>query len=355
MTSINLDELAEAARSRAEPMVLDLFERPGVESLQAIRSALVNIYRCKSPERITGSFVAFKSIDPIKEVLPREQAITITSPADLQRFFGAPFCIEIMDDSKYYLWEGQVDTDELSKSAVVYMYDRQNEFIKAQGKCHTVKKIFQGCASSFALPTYESLSEALRQYATAMARYSGCLILDRIWLDSNRLFLKSVPKPQRPEDVIRDSLAQYLNSFLRGDATVLPEQNVNRSQPIDIKVTWTFSSSEALIEIKWLGKAKNDNGNITANYGEERARSGAKQLAGYIDKYKRSAPYSEICGYLAVIDARRRGMNARTETIDRRNGFYYEDREITYRPSFHETRNDFEKPIRMFMEPICED
>ena len=183
-----------------------------------------------------------------------------------------------------------------------------------------------------------------------MVQVSQCEIFKSTWHDSNRLFLKAKPEAQ-----MRRSLVQYLRIALRNNADVLPEQNVDESHPVDVKVSFNFSNRITLIEIKWLGASRNPNdGPISTEHFASRALSGAKQLAEYLDWFHESAPQRTTRGVLVIFDARRRGLSGLPETISRENGFYYEHREIEFKPEFHTTRQDFEKPMRMFAEPRCE-
>jgi len=152
---------------------------------------------------------------------------------------------------------------------------------------------------------------------------------------------------------MRNSLEQHLRSSLRGDVEIRPEQVVDEGNPVDIKVTWQFSNRLALIEIKWLGKSKNSEDQITAKYYDKRAREGAEQLADYLERNKPRASVHITRGYLVIIDGRRYRMSDDAEAINQINGFYYENREVEFDPKFHEVRRDFEPPIRMFVEPIC--
>ena len=111
----------------------------------------------------------------------------------------------------------------------------------------------------------------------------------------------------------------------------------------------------ALIEIKWLGKSLDENGKITTNYSAWRAKQGAKQLADYLDSNRGQVPTHQTIGYLVVIDARRRGLNELSISVNYVNGLFYKDAEVKYSPEYHRIRNDFERPIRMFVEPICEE
>ena len=154
-----------------------------------------------------------------------------------------------------------------------------------------------------------------------------------------------------PEETMRNSLTNYLKNVLP-NAEVRPEQVVDDSHPVDIKVTWMLTSKLALIEIKWLGKSLNDGGNFVT-YTDARAREGAQQLNHYLDGNQQQAPAHTTMGYLVVIDGRRYGLNAASTSVNAANGGRYRNQEIAFDPEFHTIRPDFARPIRMFAEPIC--
>lgn len=110
----------------------------------------------------------------------------------------------------------------------------------------------------------------------------------------------------------------------------------------------------ALIEIKWLGKARTES-RITQEYSASRAREGAKQLAGYLDKQKVQSPIRYLRGYLVVFDARRGHTKIDELTLDKTSGLKFEHKEIIYIPKYEESRRDFETPMRLFLEPVCID
>ncbi len=59
---------------------------------------------------------------------------------------------------------------------------------------------------------------------------------------------------------------------------------------------------------------------------------------------------------MVVIDGRRWHTSEDTTTIARTNGMYYADKEleIDKDKQYWKTYPNIEKPIRMFVEPICE-
>ena len=125
------------------------------------------------------------------------------------------------------------------------------------------------------------------------------------------------------------------------------------SYPVDMKVTFNFSNRLALIEIKWLGSSIKPNGKLVSHF-DSRARSGAKQLADYLVKNRKQAPTHITRGYLVVFDGRRRRIKKHPKSIDNEDGGHYRHREIKFDPKYDEELDDFETPIRMFMEPIIE-
>ena len=170
---------------------------------------------------------------------------------------------------------------------------------------------------------------------------STCYIFHQAWHDANRLFFVA-----GPESLIRNSLTQFLRNRLGGNHDVWPEQNVNEKNPVDIRVQPRFFSNRLmLIEIKWLGDSVANDGHITATHRDRRAQEGADQLAGYLDKQRRSAPTSVIQGYYVIIDGRRRNLPVRAVpaiTITRADGLHYEVQALSFNPAPHLTRPDFD-------------
>lgn len=238
--------------------------------------------------------------------------------------------------------------DALRTNALVYQRDQAVETILGKAKQKSLPQI-PNSESYFSVQTYKGLDEALEAYKVIVARYSdNCSQLATVWLDPNKIFFK--PKP---EHIMRDSLTYFLKVRLR-NTEVRPEQVVDKSHPVDIKVTWDYTSNLALIEIKWLGKSLEQWGeSFKKIYTRSRALKGAEQLANYLDANKIQAPDKITKGFLVVFDGRRWGLNSKTNEIDTRQGFHYENDEIIYNPDYNKTRADFAKPVRFFMEPNC--
>ena len=115
-----------------------------------------------------------------------------------------------------------------------------------------------------------------------------------------------------------------------------------------------MENRSAIIEVKWIGKSIDlATRKITANYGDARARKGAKQLAEYLEWHRQQAAKEDTRGYLVIFDCRRNRLKATDAAVGKAAGMHYHDREVSYAPEYHKERVDFEEPIRMFLEPVC--
>jgi len=354
--NVNLDEMVELARSQAETMVATAFDEQGIEALKSVYLGVRNLYKCHSPELLSHPLVVFRPVAYGEKPIDQSEAIRITDLRQLRPCLRVPCCVQVLDSTRMLVWSPyEVNVSELSRSAVVYTYDGREEYVWAKEDFRKLRNPLPQHASVLAIPSFDSLHHALGSYRDCSARLCSCPILSLVWYDPDtRLFLMSRPKPNRPEDIIRRSLYWSLNVTLREIATVLQEQNVDETHPVDIRVIYKFQDHQALIEIKWLGNTRAPDGRIVLRYGAAMARKGARQLAGYLDRYARSVPNTEVRGYLTVIDARRRGLNSASNSISKAKGMHYENSEITYAPEYHTQRDDFDTPMRMFIEPVCD-
>lgn len=109
-----------------------------------------------------------------------------------------------------------------------------------------------------------------------------------------------------------------------------------------------------LVEIKWLGCSVATDGHITADHKNPRAQEGADQLADYLESQRQTTPSRVAQGYYVIVDGRRLGLHQGDTTISVANGMHFENKELTFNPDHHSTRDDFDPPCRMFARPICE-
>lgn len=345
---IDREKLQEIVQSSYAPMILQEHGADAIPILKNLFAQIRTIYRFFSPEYCRERITILQRIDASNIQIIDGAPIIVRDTRNLPGLCTAPFTIQILDTGGLLLWNGvRPDPGDLSNSALVYVFEGDREFIYAKGKSRQLEKFHHSHASCFSIPTFYVLSEALEYYKSSMVRHSSCEILKEIWFDQNRLFLK-----RAQEVIMRKSLTQYLKVCLRGDCEVRPEQVVDETHPVDIKITWQIANRLALIEIKWLGTPRDLNG-IGTPYTDYRALEGAKQLADYLDANKTQAPLHTTRGYLVVIDARRKALGTKAVSISCADGKYYVNKEITYNPEYHKIRDDFEMPIRMFAEPIC--
>jgi hypothetical protein len=268
---------------------------------------------------------------------------------NLAQINGTELTIEIRENLDLLVSVGFIPSvDTIKANSVVYQRYQAVESILGKTQQKQLIQI-PNAESYFSVQTYKELDAAFEDYKVKVARYSdNCPYLRTVWFDTNKIFFS--PKP---EHIMRDSLTYFLQIRLR-NTEVRPEQVVDKSHPVDIKVTWDYTCNLALIEIKWLGKSiENWGESFRQNYKHGRALEGAKQLAKYLDENKIQAPDKITKGYLVLFDGRRWGVNSRTKEITTKQGFHYENDEIIYKPDYHKERTDFAKPVRFFMEPKC--
>lgn len=328
----------------ASDFVARLVARYDDQQVQRLLAFIKDVFTYLAPESLTTDITIFLPIPDSAAPLGLGET---TRKSELAAMDPLPQAIAPSDASSVTCWFGAIDTDKLSASAIVYTFDGADHFVTPDGVIDLpASSTFK---SIFATPTFVELQAALDHYKVHLALRSRCPILRSCWDDHERLVLCN-----RPESTMRNSLENFLVSTLRGyDAIeIRPEQPVDRSHPVDLKITWSFTNRIAYIEIKWLGDSLNRPGTRLLQYRDSRARDGAKQLAEYLDLDKPQSPSHVVMGYLVVLDARRRGLKVDDRRITEEQAFYYRNQEIHYDVRYEETRSDFAKPTRMFLEPM---
>ena len=288
--------------------------------------------------RPTGGGAQTVNLSALSPVSHFASAATI--PATLVQ----PSLIEVATNGSLTVYNGEpLPPETLSIGGVAYVYEAGVERIFVDGTGYTLSNP-TGSPSIFVKTTYGSLEGALRRYRLNEVRYSTCYLFQEVWADSKRLFLKN-----KPEEGMRRSLTNYLRNVM--DAEVMPEQPVDDSHPVDIKVTFPLTNRRALIEIKWMGDSHTASGGLL-RYRPARAREGAAQLVRYLDSIKSSAPGFNHRGYLVVIDARRRGLRMGVTSVTPAQATHYERHSITYDVGML-ARPDFAHPRRLFATAIA--
>ncbi len=350
-----VESIKAVCRDSHFPMAQEVFGGAGLDAIFQVMETVQELYRHVDLERISGEVLVYKVVSPPSNL---GSAPGVARPVDFASLANQNIenlYFEIGADGRPHARSlGSTSREEIARTAVVYHCAGWQEEFLAGDKRKPVLRLDTSTRSQFSVPTFGTLREALQHFSRDNVRESTCYIFRGIWHDKNRLFLKA-----GPESLMRDSLTQFLRNRLGADHDVLPEQNVNERNPVDIRVQPRLRNNRMMIiEIKWIGDSAATNGHITARHRDRRAQEGATQLANYLDEQRQSAPSHVIQGYYVIIDARRRNLPATATagvTIARADGFHYEAEVIAFEPAPHTTRSDFDEPYRMFATPICSD
>ncbi|WP_189189225.1 hypothetical protein [Streptomyces albiflavescens] len=344
--------MADIARELFAAKVYRELGSAGSQALKELITRVRETHDALTTERLAKGLTVIRTLDTGSVEADVAPAV-FTQTRELTAWYreeAGPLSIHFEQNGTIRAWCAEIDTSAISGQFVSYRYaGHQKEQILTPGGAHSVPTI-ANFPSYFAVPYFLDLREALVRYGTISVRHAQCDIFRTTWREPARLVFVN-----KPEATMRRSLQQYLRASLRDHLPiqVMPEQNVNETKPVDIKVTWTASNRVALIEIKWLGLSHDATKKTTTPYSAARAKSGAKQLAAYLDSYHSHDPDTEARGYLVVFDGRRRGVTPESTRVTYANGFHYANEEIDY-PAALLARGDFDTPVRFFCEPACE-
>ena len=344
---IDFDQMKQLVSQFYFPVVEKQHGSAGVDALRQLLNFLQHFYNYVAPETRSSRILVFKHLKDLKatEFIDAQECLSVHHLPALSQ---DSLAVQVFDNGQLLISQIATPSPEpLAEDGVVYTLQTRVETIYAKSQSVVLPNPLTGYASMLSIPTFDDLKAALAEYNIKQARKCSCLILAEAWTSENRLMFRHAP-----EKVMRNSLTQFLKHTLRGNVEVRPEQIVNATRPVDIKVTWFMSNRLALIEIKWIGASRSKKGKLTKRT-DSRAREGAKQLVDYIKANIVQAPAHESRGYLVVIDGRRRGLTPTTKALTFQNGFAYAAKEISFSPEYHKTRSDFEQPVRMFVEPVC--
>lgn len=345
MIRIDLDKLRELNETLYTTAVRNAFGDSGVQVLARLISSIVQIYRRLDPGLRNAPLVLFADVGALPTCVsgaPQQ----VHRIANLGAEIDGACMVRVNGDSSLAVYPFSDSVLEaMSHTAVVYQHNRGIESFVINGKEYYLINPITGYGSVFCRPTFGNLVDALDTYRTKAAEHSGCELLKGAWHEPFRWFLKA-----KPEHIMRKSLVQYLGNVL-DDAEVRPEQNVDETHPVDIKVSFALTDLRAIIEIKWLGNSVDENGKMTTHYTQARALSGAQQLAEYMDSSHEWGAGVKTRGYLIVFDARRKGLSEGITTLTHSDAMHYKDKDIAYAPDHSAIRSDFAPPIRMYMYP----
>lgn len=313
-------------------------------------SFISNIYRSLEPEHFEGQIVIFSTLGD-QEVLPFDDGTNLYDRTILTNNTSEFLVLQVFEDGARLPLMWDADPADLfdNDQVLAYSYQNRSECFYANTQQIAINNPYN-CASIYALH-YQSLIDSLQSFREEIRR-SSCTIFRECWGDDeNCIFFVNAP-----ESKMQESLEQHIRKSVRG-VNVVREYNIGGSKPVDVRVDWREANRQALIELKWLGKARKPDGNLTSQYSDRRANDGALQLKEYLDIAERDTPTLISKGYLVVIDGRRYWTNKNTTTITRAKGLHFSGTEITFEANrkYHLTMKNYERPIRIFTEPLCVD
>lgn len=343
------EEMRQIVEEIFTPRIVRQHGSGGADRLKELLIAVRRIYRYRAPEEFGAGLTVLATIDGDPYEWQDEDGVEVEAEV-LAQVIGEGGVVQVFPNGTLRVWPGvpeKSSLESLDERAVVYLWRESGEFFLIEGDFKPVRNA-NGHPSAIAPPTFFALAKALDYYEREQARVSTCHILREAWHDERHLLLVN-----KPEKIMRGSLAQHLETTLRDHAEVREEQNVSETQPIDIKVKWSLSAQLSLIEIKWLGQSVDADGTklATAYSAPKRPREGAKQLADYLEENKQRTPELETEGYLVIYDGRRDNIKGVPAEISDEEAVAFRDSEIDYDPDFEAERSDFRAPRRFWLEP----
>jgi hypothetical protein len=330
------------------------------KALEIVAKSLNEIYRYFEPSFFEGEFYVCKNLDDLV-CLDESKGILLYDKNILLNRTSGLFIIQVFNDNaKMILWEDQDPSDLFSDNdTLTYYFSNNKEYFFANQLKLDVTIYNTG--SRFATQ-YNDLVDALQHYAKYKILKSSCKHFSNSWADDHRIFFRGGGSGSNvPEKFMQLSLYEFLNSFFTRGITMESSREYNvvgdlsKPKPVDIKISWREANRTALIEVKFIGTVKKESDGGIYSHGDPRANQGITQLKEYHDVSSSDFPTTIIKSYLVVIDGRRSNITASTKTISISDGMYFKDIDfnIDDDKKYHESIPGFEKPIRMFAEPIC--
>jgi hypothetical protein len=321
-----------------------------------INNGLQELFNFIEPGLFDKKIIVIKNInDDI--IFPNHDSINLTMNKALLFNYNKDVVIQLFNDGHILMWE-DVNMDAIfnGENNIIYQFesDKEKFFVKNKEIDITIHTFGSRYSDEFV-----ELELQLNNYHLYKIKYSSCPIFNESWNSEKRILFKG-GGTDIPEIYMQKSLQNFLKdlNIFKGEIGQFEptrEHNLDARRPVDIIVRWEKSNRIALIEIKWMGKSVH-NGQIKSNHSNNRVNKGFEQLKEYFDLAKRDYPNKLIKCYLVVIDARRWRTNARITTISFRSGMHYsgKDIELDDDKKYHLIYKNIHKPIRMFVEPICE-
>lgn len=340
---------------RKESYLLKIFQLTKnteyTESTKEIIEFVKDIYRSIEPSHYSGKIIVFKSLD--KSFLFKENSQETFYDKGILNHNYSSLIFQIRDNEELpIIWTNEDNHSNLldtENNFIAYLFENKKEYFIVNRQKIPIQNRFS-CPSIFALQ-YHYLNEALLDYKNERVRKVSCEHFKKCWTDEKWIYFKN-----KPERCMQVSLSENLKNSVRG-VNVVREYNLGASKPVDVRVYWREANRAALIELKWIGQSLKKDDTLGTSCSNGRANDGMKQIKEYIDLNSSDSPSVITKGYLVVIDGRRRKIRAnRVRSISKKDGMHYENKglEIDQDKQYWKTFTNIEKPLRMFVEPICE-
>lgn len=348
-----IDEEHLAEMASRDPLVHAKNElgAPGAAMVARLVQRVRSVYKVLSPEALTVGMTIVEPLDPAG--IAANDAIVqgrqLAALSEIPDHFRTELTLVPLPNGQFRGEATVHGPDRLDPTDAIFHRDANGQERILVGGREFVPNNPTDSPSAFSVPTFSTLEETLRRFAVDCARHGTIGELRAAWRSNQRLMFHP-----SPEATMRRSLEVFLIASLREvrEIDIRPETPVDESHPIDIRVVFTHTNRTALIEIKWMGDSADEAGGTHVKHRDARAKSGAQQLADYLDSDRPRSTGHQVIGFLVVLDARRRGITPQTATVTTAQGMFYEHREVEFQPEIL-ARPDFATPIRMFMEPVC--
>lgn len=332
------------------------------QALEVTAKSLKEIYRYFEPAFFNGDFFVCKNLGDNPCFDEKSGTLLYDKNILLNRTDGLMIIQVFNDKGKMILWENNDPSELFAKTdTLTYHYSANKEYFFANGQKIdlTIKNFGSRYATQFS-----DLKDAIQHYAQTKILKSTCKHFSESWADKNRLFFRGGGRGNNiPEKFMQLSLHEYLSSYPFESRGISMESSreyntvgdFTHPKPVDVKLVWREANRIAIIEVKFMGSVVPDGGGKMYSHQDARANVGINDIKEYHDAASSDSPTSLIKSYLIVIDGRRNNLRKGQTTITALNGMHFKNVDIIIDDDkkFHETIQGFEKPIRIFAEPIC--
>jgi hypothetical protein len=134
-------------------------------AVRAILTFIKGFYQSvAAPESLNDEIIVFQTLDDAHRPIA-EAGIECTALTESVNKVVGPCAIQIVPSGIFILWANHSsNAAHLSERAVVYSFHKGVERFHANRESKDIKKLIPGRTSNFAVPTFNSLKDALASY-----------------------------------------------------------------------------------------------------------------------------------------------------------------------------------------------